>query len=83
MASPSVTKESRCGQMCVRVSLHGGPERPLCDAVKVEPGLPWRPQHFEHNRVRYLPEELLRGSGTSPRERAVLQSTKLKGVGNL
>ena len=27
--------------------------------------------------------ELLTGSGTSPRERSVLQSTKLKGVGDL
>ena len=27
--------------------------------------------------------ELLTGSGTSPRERSVLQSTKLKGIGDL
>jgi len=52
------------------------------EIVKVKPGLPWR-----HPEILKMPElwdtcqgELLRGSGTSPRERSVLQSTKLKGV---
>ena len=46
------------------------PGRSLCEAEKVKPGLPWRPQHFEHNRVRYLPEELLRGSVFHPELKA-------------
>ncbi|MGE9641895.1 hypothetical protein ACQP3J_33175, partial [Escherichia coli] len=33
------------------VSLHGGPERPLCEAVKVKSGLPWRPQDVGDARV--------------------------------
>lgn len=38
------------------VSLHGGPERPLSEAVKVKPGFPWRPQDVEDARaMRYLP----------------------------
>ena len=44
MGSPPVTKKSCWDQACVRVSLHGGPERLLCEAVVVKPGLPWRSQ---------------------------------------
>ena len=33
------------------VSLNGGLERPLHEAVKLKPGLPWRPQHIRHVRV--------------------------------
>ena len=37
-------------------SLHVGPESPLLEAVKVQPGLPWRPQDVEDARaMRYLP----------------------------
>jgi hypothetical protein len=40
------------------VSLHGGPEGPLFETVKVKPGLPWRPQDVGDARVMvYLPRE--------------------------
>lgn len=34
------------------VSLHGGLERPLCKAMKVKPGLPWRLQDVRDATVR-------------------------------
>lgn len=38
------------------VSLHGGPERPLCEAVKMKPESPWRPQDAGDARdTVYLP----------------------------
>ena len=38
------------------VFLHGSPEKPLCEAVKVKPGLLWRPQNVRDARaVGYLP----------------------------
>jgi hypothetical protein len=37
------------------MSLLVGPERPLCEAVKVKPGLPWRLQNVGDARpLRYL-----------------------------
>ena len=33
------------------VFFHGGLERPLCKAVQVKPGLPWRPQDVGDARV--------------------------------
>lgn len=37
------------------VSLHGDLERSLCEAMKVKPGLPWRPQNVGDTRaVGYL-----------------------------
>jgi hypothetical protein len=65
------------------VSLHGGPEWPLCETVKVRPGLPWQPQEVRDARVIGYLLRRAANSGTSPRERSVLQSTKLKGVGDL
>jgi hypothetical protein len=35
----------------VPASLHGCPERPLCEAVKVKPGWPWRLQDVGDGRV--------------------------------
>ena len=59
-------------------------ETTLCEAVKVKPRLPWRPQDVRDARdLDTFQGKLLAGSGTSPRERNVLQSTKLKGVGDL
>ena len=67
-----------------RVFLNGDLERPLCETVKVKPGLPWRPQDVgEIKVVRTCQGELLTGSGTSPPVRSVLQFTKLEGVGEL
>jgi hypothetical protein len=34
-----------------RMSLHGGPERPLCEALKVKPGFHWRHQDVRDSRV--------------------------------
>lgn len=46
------------------VSLHGGLERLLQEAVKVKPGFQWRPQNVGDARVtEYLP-----GKATSRRE---------------
>jgi hypothetical protein len=38
-------------------SLHGDTERPLCEAVKVKPGLPWRLQDAGDARVYRIPAE--------------------------
>ena len=38
--------------------LQGGPERLLPEAVKVKPGLPWRPQYTEDAKgMGYLPKK--------------------------
>ena len=52
------------------VSLHGDLERPLCEAVKVKPGLPWRDSQDvgEAEAVGYLLRKMLMRSGTSPKE---------------
>ena len=66
------------------MSLNRGLERPLWEAGKIRPGLPWRSQDGGDARaVGSLPRRAADRSGTSPRERSVLQSTKLKGVGDL
>lgn len=37
-------------------SRHGGPKRPLCEAVKLKSGLCWQPQDVGDDKaVRYLP----------------------------
>ena len=61
--------------MCQR-SLNGGlVERPLHEAVKLKPGLPWKTQGVRDVRVwDTCRRELLMGSGTSPRERSVLHA---------
>ena len=41
------------------VSLYGGLEKPLCEAVKMKPGLPWRPQNVGDARAMGY---LLRGA---------------------
>lgn len=66
------------------VSLHSGPERPLCDAVEVQPGLLWGPQDVGAERVGDTCQgELQTKYGTGPGERSALHSTKLKGIGAL
>lgn len=53
-----------------RASLNGGLERPLCEAVKLKPGLPWRTQDIRDARVMgYLRGELLTQNSTSPRRK--------------
>jgi hypothetical protein len=44
MESPSVLRKASEARDMAGVSLRGGPERPLCEAVKLKPGLPWRSQ---------------------------------------
>jgi hypothetical protein len=63
------------------LSLHGSPERLLYEIVK------GRPRDSKRLDMPDLwdtcPGKLLPGSATSPRERSLLQSTKLKGAGEL
>ena len=40
----STTKESREARHVSGVSMNGGLEKPLCEAVKLKPVLPWRTQ---------------------------------------
>ena len=66
------------------ISLQGDQEKPLNEGMKVKLGLTWRPQDVGSTRaVGNLLRRAITGSGTSPRKRSVLQSTKLKGVGDL
>ena len=54
------------------------------EAVNVNSGLPWRPQNVGDARAMgYLHGELQTGCGTSPSEKSMWQSTKLKGVGDM
>lgn len=56
-------------------SLYGGPERPLCEVLKVKSALSWRPQDIEDDRVPCGGE--LQIAGNQPkRQRSMLQSTK-------
>ena len=65
------------------LSWHEGPEKTFCEAVKVK-------SFVDDSRMLEMPksrdtcqEELHTACGTSPRSRSVLQSEKLKGVGDL
>lgn len=52
----------------VEMSLHGGQERPLGEAVKVKPGLLWRPQDVGDARaVGYLPRRAANREWDQPR----------------
>lgn len=51
----SMTKESCWGHKYMSgMSLNGWPGKPLCEAVKVEPGFPWSPQDVDVRAVGYL-----------------------------
>ena len=53
-------------------------------AVKLKPGLPWRTQGVRDVRVMgYLPRRAANREWTRPRERSILKSAKLNGVGDL
>ena len=70
--------------MSARMSLQGNQVSPLNEGMKVKLGLTWRPQDVCSTRaVGNLLRRAITGSGTSPRKRSVLQSTKLKGIGHL
>lgn len=65
-------------------SLRGGLEKPLHEAVKEKPGLPSRLRDVGNSEAMGHPlKTAANRGGTSPKERSVLQSTKLKGVGDL
>lgn len=83
MKSSSSTSSSL--KPCVSgVFLHGSLERTLCDTVKAKPIFLWRLQAIKDVRaIDYLSKNMLTGNKTSPRERSVLQPTKLKWVGDL
>jgi hypothetical protein len=67
MESPSETKESHQGQACGRVI-------PVwSEAVKVKPGLPWRPQEVRDARaVGNLPRKAAHREWNQEGERSVL-----------
>lgn len=59
------------------VSLHGGLERPLCEAVKVKPGLPWGPQDVGDARlVGYLPRKAADWVWSQPRREKCVSVNK-------
>lgn len=63
---------------------HGSPERLFCENEKGKPGLPRYSKRSEMSDLwDTCRGKLLPGSGTSPGERNLLQSTQLKGVGDL
>lgn len=64
-------KEGRRVQVCDRAFLCGPPERPLCEAVKVKPGLCWKLQDVIDARARTPAQESCLLSGTSPREKCI------------
>ena len=54
----------------MRVSLHGGLEWPLCEAVKAKPGLSWRPQNIEDDRAMgYLPRKVANREWNQPKRK--------------
>ena len=57
------------------VSVHGDLERTLCKVIKLKPGLPWIHQGAGDARVMGYLQKV--SSGTSGREKSVLQSTRL------
>jgi hypothetical protein len=58
------------------VSLHGGPERSLCEAVKVKPGLPWRAQELRDARALGY---LLRKADQPKRKKCVALKAEIVG----
>lgn len=67
--------------MYSEVSLRGGPERPLGEAVIKKPTLPWKPQDVKRCQDLRMPAEDNCRPGVEPsQERSILQLTKLEGV---
>ena len=59
-------------------------ERSFCEDVKLEHGLPWKTQDGRDIRVmEYPPRRAVNRKWNHPKERTMLKSTKLQGVGNL
>lgn len=73
--------EARC---ISEMSLHRGLDRPLPGTMKVIDGLSWKLKDVGGGRVMgYLPRKAADQVWISPRERTILQSAKVKGLGNL
>lgn len=51
MKSSSKLRKAAEGRHVSGVSLHGGLERPLCEAMKFKPGLHWKTQDISCARV--------------------------------
>ena len=52
------------------LSLHGSLERLLCEAVKMKPGLPWRPQDAGDVRAMgYLPRKAANREDNQPKRK--------------
>lgn len=61
-------------------ALHGGLERPLCEAMKGKSGLGWRPQDVGDARaVGYLPRRAVNTEWYQPKREKRVLSTKLEG----
>lgn len=61
----------------VVMSLHGGPERPLYEAVKVKPGLPKNPQDTGDARVvGYLSKKVAKREWTQPKRKKCVAVNK-------
>ena len=61
------------------VSLHGGIERPLCEAVRVKPGLPWGPEDVGDVRfVGYLPKRAANREWSQPKRKKCVVVNKAK-----
>jgi len=61
-------------------SLHGGPEKPLHGAVKVKPGLCWRPQDVRDARaVGYLPRRAAHRKWNQPKRKMYCSQKSWKG----
>jgi hypothetical protein len=72
------------GQHVARNSLQRDSERPLCEAIKVRPGLQGRSQDVGDLKLRDICQgELHTASLTSPTERHMLQATKPEGQNNV
>lgn len=67
MESSPEASENRQGQACGRF-LHGGPERPLNEAVEIKSGLCWKPQIGASRAVGYtVPVKSVYRKWTQPR----------------
>ena len=61
------------------MSLCGGLERPVCESVKVKPGLPWRPQDVGKARAaEYLPRRAANREWNQPRRKKCVVVNKVE-----
>ena len=59
------------------ISLNGGLERPLCEAVKLKPGLPWRPQNVGDARaIGYLSRRAANREWNQPKRKKCVSVNK-------